>query len=120
WFRSLIRPTARPQVEPLEDRSLPASVTIGPGDSIQAAVDAATQGTTIYLRPGTYLQSVVVNKPGISLVGLGPHKPVIADPAGAGDGADNGIRVGDGGDGFQARNLVLKDFDRNASFAVRA
>jgi parallel beta-helix repeat protein len=107
-------------VEPLEDRSLPSSVTIGPGESIQAAVDAARPNTTIYLRPGTYLQSVVVNKSGIALVGLGPHKPVIADPAGAGDGADNGIRVGDGGDGFQARNLVLKDFDRNGIFAARA
>src|SRR5262249_23923327 len=97
WFRSLIRflnrsvpptrpsrrPSARPQVEPLEARSLPSSVTIGPGASIQAAVDAATPGTTMYLRPGTYLQSVVINKPDIALVGLGPHKPVIADPAGA-------------------------------------
>jgi parallel beta-helix repeat protein len=108
------------QVEPLEDRRLLASVTIGTGDSIQAAVDAAKKDTTIYLRPGTYLQSVVVNKPGIALVGLGPGKPVIADPAGAGDGADNGIRVGDGGDGFQARNLVVKDFDRNGIFAVSA
>jgi parallel beta-helix repeat protein len=62
---------------------------------------------------------VVVNKPDIVLAGLGPRKPVIADPAGAGDGADNGIRVGDAGDGFQARNLVLKNFDRNGIFAAR-
>jgi hypothetical protein len=58
-------------------------------------------GTTIYLRPGTYLQSVVVHTPDIALVGIGRHKPVIADPAGAGDGADNGIRVMEAGDRFQ-------------------
>src|SRR4051794_26073037 len=85
------RPTRRLGIEHLEGRLVPASVTIGPGDSIQAAVDAAAPGTTIYLRSGTYLQSVVVNKPDIALVGLGPRKPVIADPAGRGDGADNGI-----------------------------
>ena len=119
------RPTRQPAraallcFEPLEDRCVPASVTIGPEDSIQAAVDAAAPGTTIYLRPGTYFQSVVVNTPDIALVGLGRHKPVIVDPAGAGDGADNGIRVKDAGDRFQARNLVLKDFDRNGIFAVR-
>src|SRR5262245_31838386 len=118
--QSLRRPANRPWVEALEDRRLLSSVTIGPGDSIQATVDAAMPGTTIYLRPGTYVQSVVVNKPDIHLVGLGPRKPVIADPAGTGDGADNGIRVGDAGDRFQACNLVLKHFDRNGIFAVRA
>src|SRR5262245_60100581 len=136
WFRWLIRspkphrpvapsrqsrrrPTPRLRVEALEDRRLRSSVTLGPGESIQAAVDPAAPGPTIDLRPGTYLQSVVVNKPDISLVGLGNRKPVIADPAGTGDGADNGIRVTDAGDRFQARNLVLKDFDRNGIFAVR-
>src|SRR5262245_11900448 len=70
------RLAARLAVELLEDRSLLSSVTIGPGDSIQAAVDAATPGTTIYLRSGTYLQSVVVNKPDIAIVGLGHRKRV--------------------------------------------
>src|SRR5262245_18216200 len=137
WFRWLIRspkphrpvapsrqsrrrPTPRLRVEALEDRRLRSSVTLGPGESIQAAVDPAAPGPTIDLRPGTYLQSVVVNKPDIAIIGLGPRKPVIADPAGAGDGADNGIRVGDAGDRFQARNLVLKDFDRNGIFAARS
>src|SRR5262245_47882046 len=112
------RPTLQLDIEPLEDRCVPASVTLGPGDSIQAAVDAAAPGTTIYLRSGTYSQSVVINTPDIGLVGLGRHKPVIVDPAGAGDGADNGISVTDLGDRFQARNLVLRDFDRNGIFAV--
>src|SRR5262245_9371907 len=112
-------PRARLQVENLEERSVLASVTIGPGASIQAAVDAATPGTTIFLRPGTYLQSVIVDKPDIALIGLGPGKPVIADPAGPGTGLANGIRVTDAGDRFQARNLVLKDFDRNGVFTAR-
>src|SRR5262245_7139659 len=82
WFRNFIksltsssgrqrltrRPESRLCLDLLEDRCVPASVTIGPGNSIQAAVDAAAPGTTIYLRSGTYYQSVEVNKPDIALV----------------------------------------------------
>ena len=114
-----VSPRTHLQFESLEDRCVPASVTIGPSDSIQATIDAAAPGTTIFLKPGTYAQSVTVNKPDMALVGLGLRKPIIVDPAGAGDGADNGIFVTDAGDGFQARNLVLKHFDRNGIFAVR-
>src|SRR4051812_43487207 len=61
---------------------------VRPGDSIQAAVDAANPGDTIVVRPGTYRQNVVVAKDGIKLVGFGarlvsPAAPVpnmCADP----------------------------------------
>lgn len=48
------------------------TVTVGPGQSIQAAVDAAEPGTTIVLLPGVYRQNVLVSKDGITLQGAGP------------------------------------------------
>jgi parallel beta-helix repeat protein len=46
-------------------------LVVRPGESIQAAVDAANPGDTIVVRPGTYRQNVVVAKDGINLVGFG-------------------------------------------------
>lgn len=48
-----------------------ATVTVSPGQSIQAAVDAAPPGSTIVVRPGTYRESVHVTKSGITLRGAG-------------------------------------------------
>lgn len=42
---------------------------VHPGQSIQAAVDAAKPGQTIYVRRGTYRENVVITKDGISLRG---------------------------------------------------
>ncbi len=44
-------------------------VFVGPGDSIQAAVDAAKPGTTIVVK-GSHSENVAVTKNGISLIGL--------------------------------------------------
>jgi nitrous oxidase accessory protein NosD len=48
-----------------------SELVVGPGESIQAAVDRAHSGDTIVVRPGTYRQNVVVAKDGIKLVGFG-------------------------------------------------
>src|SRR5206468_10293783 len=48
-----------------------ANVVVHPGDSIQAAVDAATPGDTITVDAGTYNQSVTIQKDGIKLRGAG-------------------------------------------------
>jgi parallel beta-helix repeat protein len=45
-------------------------VTVDPGGSIQAAVDQASPGTTIVVRPGTYHEHVTITTDGIKLVGL--------------------------------------------------
>ncbi len=87
------------------------SITVHCGGSIQAAVDAAAPGTTIKIEPGTYLESVTVNKAGIKLMGLGDKETavIIKNP---GDEED-GIKVGDAGDGFVLQNVTVEDFEEN-------
>jgi parallel beta-helix repeat protein len=80
----------------------PKNLVVHPGESIQAAVDAASSGDTIVVLPGTYHEAgvpcptdashtcaVVVTKPNISLVGAGKHDAgVVLENAG---GQDQGI-----------------------------
>src|ERR1700755_512233 len=65
------------------------------GSSIQSAIDAAESNTIIIIEPGVYTEAVVINKPGMQLVGLG--RGVILKNPGA---VENGITVNDLGDGF--------------------
>jgi parallel beta-helix repeat protein len=72
WFKKPSRPytkpkprRAQPRFEVLEDRAVPAVVTVGPGlqyTTIQAGVNAATSGETVLVEPGTYIGQVVINK----------------------------------------------------------
>lgn len=93
-------------------------ITVNAGESIQAAVDRALPGQTIFIKPGLYLESVVVDKANISLVGLGgghDERVIIKNP---GD-QDNGITVRDNGDGFVLKNVTVQDFEENGVFLVR-
>ena len=45
-------------------------VIVQKGNSIQEAVDAAEPGQSIYVEPGRYAESVIIDKPGIKLIGL--------------------------------------------------
>src|SRR5947209_6765521 len=74
-------PGYRPRLEVLEERRLlstllvdddKAQFTNAPYTSIQAAVDAAHAGDTIRVAPGTYAESVTVNK---TLTIQGVHRP---------------------------------------------
>jgi len=88
------------------------------GQSIQAAIDAATTAKIIYIEPGVYKETITVNKPGIQLIGsvCNPYsKIVIQNP---GD-ADNGITVQDGGDGFTLKNVTIEDFEENGIILIR-
>ena len=89
--------------------SAKAAITVHAGGSIQAAVDAAIPGSTIKIEPGTYLESITVNKTGIKLVGTGEKAVIIKNP---GDEED-GIVVNDAGDGFTLQNVTVKNFEEN-------
>jgi parallel beta-helix repeat protein len=87
-----------------------STVTVSAGSSIQSAVDAASPGTVIFLSPGTYQQTVTVSRPDILLVGLGgPGRVVLGNPG----GADNGINVTAGADGFGLLDVSVDGFDSN-------
>jgi parallel beta-helix repeat protein len=93
-------------------------ITVNAGESIQAAVDKALPGQTIYIKPGIYLESVLVNKANITIIGLGgghDERVIIKNP---GD-EDNGITVRDNGDGFVLKNVTVQDFEENGVFLVR-
>src|SRR5215472_16772637 len=84
-------------------------IIVRPGQSIQAAVDAASPGDTILVEPGSYAEpgvacpanpaqkcAVAITKDGISLVGLtqGQRQVVLVNPG----GQDVGIQVARTGD----------------------
>lgn len=92
-------------------------IIVHKGGSIQAAVDAAAPGETIFIEAGTYNEAIVVNKPGIHLVGatcFAFEKVIIQNP---GD-EDNGITVRDSGDGFVLKNVTVQNFEENGVFLV--
>lgn len=61
----------------------PRTIVVGPGQSIQAAVDQASPGDTVLLRPGVYHQSVQIRTDGITLRGSGdfPGGTLLVPPA---------------------------------------
>ncbi|WP_405935430.1 right-handed parallel beta-helix repeat-containing protein [Streptomyces sp. NBC_00726] len=110
--------------------SVPAAAAgarvVSPGQSIQAAVDAARPGDTIVVRPGTYRESVRISTPDLTLRGSGDDTVIMpgAGRAAAGDdcaGAGNGICVlGTAGgtvDGVTVRSLRVTGFARSGLWA---
>ncbi|MEO8765109.1 MAG: parallel beta-helix domain-containing protein [Ginsengibacter sp.] len=87
------------------------AIIVHKGGSIQAAVDAATPGASIFIEAGTYNEAIVVNKAGIHLIGsacFASEKVIIQNP---GD-VENGISVQDGGDGFVLKNVTIQNFKK--------
>jgi parallel beta-helix repeat protein len=69
---SAARRRARLTLESLEGRWVPSTVTVGPGQSINAALAGAHPGDTIQVSPGTYTEAVTVarNSSGQALDGV--------------------------------------------------
>ncbi len=89
-----------------------ASIIVHAGGSIQAAVNTAPAGSVIKIEPGTYSGSIVINKPGITLMGAsqGKNGEVIIQNSGE---QENGITVQENGDGFVLKNVTVRDFEEN-------
>jgi len=96
-----------------------AGIVVHRGGSIQAAVDAAAPGDIINIEAGIYKEAVLVNKPGIQLIGLvcNPSEKVIIQNPGD---EENGITVRDNGDGFVLKNITIENFEENGVFMIRA
>jgi parallel beta-helix repeat protein len=84
------------------------TVVVQAGSSIQAAIAAAAAGTVIKIRPGTYKEKIVLDKPGITLSGEGDV--VIENPG----GKDIGIKVLKGADGFNLSDVTVQGFTERA------
>ncbi|MFF4230701.1 nitrous oxide reductase family maturation protein NosD [Streptomyces sp. NPDC001820] len=107
----------------------PDSHTVHPGESIQAAVDAAQPGDTILLHPGTYRESVLVTKANLTLRGYGKSTVIMPGPAAtAAAPAKNACAQNGNGicvmgtdaktvDGVTIRSLALSGFKKNAIWA---
>ena len=94
-------------------------IIVQTGGSIQSAVDAANAGDIIRIEGGTYREAIVINKPGIQLIGLtsaANERVIIENP---GD-EDNGITVRSNGDGFVLKNVIVQNFEENGVFIIRA
>jgi parallel beta-helix repeat protein len=105
-----------------------AVVTVKDGESIQAAVTAAQPGTTIRIMPGTYHETVYIDKDNIRLIGVieGGKRPLLDGEKKLNDAVlysgnnvvienlefrnykGNGI-MGQAGNNFEIRNNVIVD-----------
>ena len=83
-------------------------IIVHAGSSIQAALNTADAGSVIQVEPGIYKEAIVVNKPGIRIIGPGIGV-IIQNP---GD-EENGITVNDNGDGFVLKNVAIQNFEEN-------
>jgi len=54
---------------PASAKSAKHTIPVGVGESIQAALDAASPGDTVDVASGTFAESLIISKDGISLVG---------------------------------------------------
>jgi parallel beta-helix repeat protein len=97
-----------------------------PGQSIQKAVDAARPGDTIVIAPGTYRESVLITKSGLTLRGAGSRTVIMPPTSKAGNRcatAGNGMCVlgtdAQPVQGTAIRSLRLSGFETNALWASR-
>lgn len=96
-------------------------IVVRPGQSVQAAVDAAQPGDTVLVLPGTYPGSVRMTKPDVTLRGTSAGTAVLtpaADP-----GTDTCATAGDGicvtgAAGVRISDLTVTGFDHYGIWAT--
>ncbi|MFD4231474.1 nitrous oxide reductase family maturation protein NosD [Streptomyces sp. NPDC058545] len=100
----------------------PVVRVVRPGQSIQAAVDAARSGDTIDIRPGTYHESVLIKKANLTL--RGATTGTVLMPLATGTKAANACAKAGNGicvqgtkkhpvDGVRIRSLTVSGFKKN-------
>ena len=57
-----------------------ATFEVGPGQSIQAALDAAPSGSVVRVAPGTYFENVEITKDNTTLLGAGAGATILRPP----------------------------------------
>ena len=95
------------------------AATIVVSSTIQAAVDSAQPGDTVFVPPGIYRENVVVNRNNITI--RGGRAAILDGEALAGN---NGIRVAaatPGGriNGFRLEGLTIRNYSENGVFLIR-
>ena len=125
-FTTFFLPACKKEMSPTNDDSLNLKskevssaekghrIIVHAGSSIQAAINTADAGSVIQVDPGIYKEAIVVDKPGIQIIGS-KIGVIIQNP---GD-EENGITVNDNGDGFVLRNVAIQNFEENGIILVR-
>jgi hypothetical protein len=114
---------AKKKVTPKKAKQLLVCRRGCPYSSIQKAVDAAPKNATVKVKPGTYVEGVVLTghaKDGLKLVGIGTKpQEVVLEGKGAkrldGNPAQNGVFV-DGADNVTMQNMTAQNFPANGFF----
>jgi cytochrome c peroxidase len=93
-----------------------ATFTVQPGQSIQAAIDRCDFGDRVEVEPGVYHQSVVVDRDGVTLVGVQRQgeRPVLD-----GGGALNDA-VQASGSNFTVQGFIIRHYKGNGVLANKA
>ena len=125
-FTTFFLPACKKEMSPTNDDSLNLKskevssaekghrIIVHAGSSIQAAINTADAGSVIQVDPGIYKEAIVVDKPGIQIIGS-KIGVIIQNP---GD-EENGITVNDNGDGFVLKNVAIQNFEENGIILVR-